>query len=151
MQRTITAIALTGAFVIAALLPLENARAGGTSFSINIGSGYGYGYGHGYKQRRYGQGNRYGRGTIRYKLNRPRNARRYYNRDRYYSNNYKQRGYATRRHYSRQNAGRGCHQVSKHGYDGYGNKAKIGGTMCYDGYGRPYVVKGSRYIIHSYR
>jgi len=26
--------------------------------------------------------------------------------------------------------------------------AKIGGTMCYNGRGRGYVVSGSRYLIH---
>ncbi len=46
--------------------------------------------------------------------------------------------------------GRTCHTVSKIGYDGYGRKAKIGGTMCYDAYGNSYVVKGSRYVIHYY-
>ncbi len=46
--------------------------------------------------------------------------------------------------------GRTCHTVSKIGYDGYGRKAKIGGTMCYDAYGNSYVVAGSRYVIHYY-
>ena len=46
--------------------------------------------------------------------------------------------------------GRPCHAVSKTGYDDYGRKAKIGGTMCYDSYGNSYVVKGSRYVIHYY-
>ena len=32
--------------------------------------------------------------------------------------------------------------------DGY--KAKIGGTMCYDSYGKPYGVNGSRYVIEYY-
>ena len=47
--------------------------------------------------------------------------------------------------------GRACHTVSKIGYDDYGKKAKIGGTMCYDSYGNSYVVKGSRYVIHYYQ
>jgi len=42
-----------------------------------------------------------------------------------------------------------CHKVSKHGYY-HGRKAKIGGTMCYDRYGDPYIVQGSRYVIHYY-
>ncbi len=46
--------------------------------------------------------------------------------------------------------GRACHTVSKIGYDGYGRKAKIGGTMCYNSYGNSYIVKGSRYVIHYY-
>ena len=58
-----------------------------------------------------------------------------------------------RRHYRQQYAygyGRGCHPVSKIGYDAYGRKARIGGTMCYDAYGRAYVVAGSRHIIHYF-
>ncbi len=46
--------------------------------------------------------------------------------------------------------GRACHTVSKVGYDGYGRKAKIGRTMCYDTYGNSYIVAGSRYVIHYY-
>jgi hypothetical protein len=45
--------------------------------------------------------------------------------------------------------GNGCHAVYKIGYwDGY--KAKIGGTMCYDSYGKSYVIPGSRYVIEYY-
>ncbi len=44
--------------------------------------------------------------------------------------------------------GRACHTVDKIGYDDYGRKAKIGGTMCYNSYGNSYIVKGSRYVIH---
>lgn len=44
---------------------------------------------------------------------------------------------------------RGCRKVSKHGYY-HGREAKIGGTMCYDRYGEPYIVQGSRYVIHYY-
>ncbi len=52
---------------------------------------------------------------------------------------------------ARRGYGRACHTVSKIGYDNYGRKAKIGGTMCYDSYGNSYVVKGSRYVIHYYK
>ncbi len=45
--------------------------------------------------------------------------------------------------------GSGCHAVYKTGYwDGH--RAKIGGTMCYDSYGKSYVVSGSRYLIKYY-
>ena len=44
-------------------------------------------------------------------------------------------------------AGRGCHRTSKIGY-WHGYRARIGGTMCYDAYGYPYIVPGSRYLIH---
>jgi len=42
-----------------------------------------------------------------------------------------------------------CRKVSKHGYY-HGRKARIGGTMCYDRYGDPYIVQGSRYVIDYY-
>lgn len=43
----------------------------------------------------------------------------------------------------------GCHPISKEGY-WYGRYGLIGGTMCYNHYGRGYVVDGSRYLIHYY-
>ncbi len=55
-----------------------------------------------------------------------------------------------RHHYSRNHGSYDCHPVSKHGYDRHGYPARIGGTMCYDHYGNPYVVSGSRYIIGRY-
>lgn len=47
-------------------------------------------------------------------------------------------------------AARPCHPTSKIGFGDYGRRARIGGTMCYDAYGRPYIVQGSRYIIQYY-
>jgi len=43
----------------------------------------------------------------------------------------------------------GCHKVSKRGYY-HGREARIGGTQCYDSYGNPYIVRGSRYVIEYY-
>ena len=43
-----------------------------------------------------------------------------------------------------------CHTVYKMTYDGYGHPLKVAGTMCYDAYGRSYVVPGSRYVVHRY-
>jgi hypothetical protein len=45
---------------------------------------------------------------------------------------------------------RPCRATSKIGFDGYGRRARIGGTMCYDAYGRPYIVRGSRFIIQIF-
>lgn len=42
-----------------------------------------------------------------------------------------------------------CRRVSKHDYH-HGREALIGGTLCYDSYGNPYIVRGSRYIIRYY-
>ena len=43
-----------------------------------------------------------------------------------------------------------CHTVYKRIYDAYGYPLKIAGTMCYDAYGRSYVVRGSRYVVDRY-
>lgn len=88
--------------------------------------------------------------------------RPYYSRDRYYQrpDHYSRHGdrYYAPRAYSRHPAPRhhqyrrhasGCHTVSKTEYH-HGRLARIGGTMCYDSYGNPYVVSGSRYVMHYY-
>lgn len=43
---------------------------------------------------------------------------------------------------------RGCHPVSRYVYNRYGDLVKVRGTMCYDQFGRGYVVPGSR---HAHR
>jgi hypothetical protein len=43
-----------------------------------------------------------------------------------------------------------CHPVIGRGTDHFGRAAKFGGTMCYDRFGRGYVVPGSRHVIHYY-
>lgn len=42
-----------------------------------------------------------------------------------------------------------CHATYKYGY-AHGRRAKIGGTMCYDGYGNAFIVAGSRFVIAYY-
>ena len=48
-------------------------------------------------------------------------------------------------HYS----GRDCRKVHKYRYASYGTKTRISGTMCYDDYGNPYIVPGSRYADNT--
>lgn len=43
-----------------------------------------------------------------------------------------------------------CHAVVGKGHDHFGRRAKFGGTMCYDRYGRGYIAAGSRYVIRYY-
>lgn len=43
-----------------------------------------------------------------------------------------------------------CHPVVGHGVDGFGRRAKFGGTMCYDRFGNGYVVAGSEHVIHYF-
>lgn len=73
-----------------------------------------------------------------------------------YHRHHRDRYYPPRRHYSHTptyrphrsyHRGNGCHPVTKTAYH-HGRLAKIGGTMCYDAYGNPYVVSGSRYVMH---
>jgi hypothetical protein len=45
---------------------------------------------------------------------------------------------------------RPCHATSKLVYDGHGRRIVISDVMCYDTYGRSYIVKGSRRIVHYY-
>jgi len=69
-------------------------------------------------------------------------------------------GHQNRKHNSRRHAygqrrmdyqtARPCHATSKAGFDDYGRRVRIGGTMCYNAYGTPYIVRGSRHIIHNY-
>lgn len=43
-----------------------------------------------------------------------------------------------------------CHTVYKTTYGAYGHPLEVAGTMCYDAYGRSYVVRGSRYVVHRH-
>ncbi len=69
------------------------------------------------------------------------------------------RQHARQRHFPRRgrrlgHAGRipaaSCHQVRRHGFDRRGYRVLFGGVMCYDAYGAPYVVDGSRTMIRRY-
>jgi hypothetical protein len=65
----------------------------------------------------------------------------------------KHHGYAAQRHgkrwhgYGGYRTARACHKTSKIRYDHYGQPQRIGGVMCYDRHGRPYIVDGSRHVI----
>ncbi|NIA71157.1 hypothetical protein HBA54_21390 [Pelagibius litoralis] len=67
------------------------------------------------------------------RFHKPRRAHRHFG----HKHHGKRHAYAVRR---------ACHDVTKVGYR-HGEKALIGGVMCYDGHGRGYIVKGSRYVI----
>lgn len=90
-----------------------------------------YKSGHWYKNKRYRHGHKYGHGH-HYKSHKSRHGHGYK-----HGHGYRKAG------------GYGCHPVYKYGYH-HGYKAKIGGTMCYDGYGNGYVVPGSRYVVETY-
>jgi len=45
---------------------------------------------------------------------------------------------------------RPCHPVYRIVHDAYGQPLKIAGTMCYDAYGRSYLVPGSRYLVRRW-
>lgn len=44
----------------------------------------------------------------------------------------------------------GCRAVTKFGFDRFGRRAKIGGTLCFDRYGNSYILSRSRHVIHYY-
>ena len=44
----------------------------------------------------------------------------------------------------------GCRAVIKYGFDRFGRRAKIGGTLCFDRYGNSYILSRSRHVIHYY-
>lgn len=129
-------------------------------------------YGRGYKKRfKYGKRHSYG-----YKRKPYRRKYRYHSYDSHYGGSYRKHRHKYKRRYygGRYGYGTGykgsygfgiyygrpysdiggyynnrksCHPVSKYTYDDYGNRHKIGGTMCYDKYGEGYIVEGSRYKI----
>lgn len=102
----------------------------GNSHHGHHGSHHGssYSYGYGYRPGSYGHKSRYGYGGHR------------------------RSSYSYGRAYGGGNVGRsgyysgGCKSVYKIDYWN-GHKARIGGTECFDHYGNPYIVPGSRYIV----
>ncbi|MEM8986199.1 MAG: hypothetical protein AAGC95_05695 [Pseudomonadota bacterium] len=96
-----------------------------------------YAYKRHYKNKHYGHGGHKGYSHKNYG----------YKNHGYKKNRYKNRSYGES--YAYKPKARACHPVQKDGY-WRGYRARIGGTMCYDGYGGSYVVKGSRYLIHYY-
>ncbi len=78
-----------------------------------------------------------------------RSERHYYRGNRYYAPRHSYTHRPAPRHHKYSRHGSGCHTVSKTEYH-HGRLARIGGTMCYDSYGSPYVVSGSRYVMHYY-
>ncbi len=59
-------------------------------------------------------------------------------------------GQGQRLRHERRIAAANCHQVQQHGFDRRGYRVLFGSVRCYDAYGRPYVVDGSRTIIRRY-
>lgn len=43
-----------------------------------------------------------------------------------------------------------CQPVIGHGFDQFGRPTKVAATMCYDGFGNGYIVRGSERIIHRF-
>lgn len=60
-----------------------------------------------------------------------------------------ERGHGATSRYSDDHHGEDCRRVHKRGHFD-GREARIGGTMCYDRHGEPYIVDGSRYVVEYY-
>jgi len=127
MNLSVTTQTITLALLLAAF---ALARPASAHDRYRHDSAYSYGYGHDNGAYRHG-----GRGHHRQHRHR-------------YSRAYADNGYGYAGGYNSQR--RACGPVSKMSYDDYGNRVRIGGTQCYDNYGKPYIVRGSRYIIDRY-
>ena len=44
----------------------------------------------------------------------------------------------------------GCQPTSKVAFAGHGRRARVGGLMCHDRHGRPFVLPGSRHVLFYY-
>jgi hypothetical protein len=133
------ALVLAGVFALTAFgASAPPARAG----DVNIGVSIGWNHGYGYRQQHH---KRY------YKHHRPYIAKRHHyapkHYKRYYRHSYHGGGWGN--HYYRSYGKRPCHPVYRDGY-WRGRPAKLGGTMCYNGRGHSYVLRGSQYLIHFY-
>lgn len=80
------------------------------------------------------------------------NQRKYHH-QRYYSYTpYSTRSYGNNHSYHRHSYNnhyrKACHPVSKTIIDHYGQHKYVSGTQCYNRYGQPYIVRGSRFLRH---
>ena len=128
------------------------AAASDVRVNLNLGWNGGYGYPRAHHKRYYGHHRPYvrrhygGHHSYRRPHHRSHNQGYYRKPHRsYYNHSDGRRGH---RNYSSYGA-QPCHPVNKEGR-WHGRPAKIGGTMCYNRYGKGYIASGSRYLIHYY-
>ena len=159
-----TKAALAAASIAGVMALSPSAQAGDNSFGIYVSDhgvkihassgrhGY-HGDGHGkYKKNKHGHHDHYyhGDGHGKYKK-----KHGHYHDDHYRGGHKykKHKGWRRSRHGYRGGhgyyRGHGCHPVYKYKWR-HGHKVKIGGTQCYNRYGHPYIVPGSRYVIKRY-
>jgi hypothetical protein len=141
-MKSSTKIMLTiSSFILFSTLTIP-AFAGGFSLGYSShGSHYSAGYGHrGYSG--HSRSGAYGRHSY---LGRNYGYRNSHNYQKHSYPNYNHNNYSS---YSRAPSyKKPCHDVFKTTVDHYGQYHKTGGTMCYDRYGKAYIVSGSRYQI----
>lgn len=124
MEATITRPLAFAAVLIAALSVSAPVMAKSVSAGISVQIGSGYHGIHGKARRRHGL------------------HRHHYLHGRYQTHRFRgHRGPGVGHRYFR--GPRGCHPVSRYAHDRYGDLIKLRGIMCYDLYGRGYVVPGS--------
>ncbi len=68
-----------------------------------------------------------------------------------YSNHNQHQSYGYNNGSSNYTGGNNCRPTHKYQSDSYGNTTRINGTLCYDSYGKAYIVPGSRYVAGRYR
>ena len=174
MKRLFTALAIvSGVLTLSSLAPATShagERDGALAYSLVHGLKLLYGHQYNVAERRGGyrtsgkqkhRGDRVdgyrSHGTDQYRGDRHRQGDyrddRGHRRHGHYSRRHggRHHGYAAQRHGKRWHrhggfrTARACHKVSKIQYNHYGQPLRIGGLMCSDRHGRPYVVDGSRH------
>lgn len=132
IKRKIAVAAMLG---MMAIVPLQTASAG--SYGDNSGLHIGYGYNGGHLSYGHNRGHK-----------------RYY--DGKHSNGHSNYGHSNRGHnkyvgnHSGYSGAYNCRDTYKHQTDHNGKLTKINGTLCYDSYGKAYIVPGSRYVDSTY-
>ncbi len=144
MKRLLTVIAFCAtAFTAAGALTTpaaaDSGRHGSGLYTQGSGGGFAFSFTSG--ERRHGVQRAERR---HHKLRRHNRFKRQYARRDYFPRRGRRLGHGKRIAATR------CDRVRRHGFDRRGYRVLFGGVMCYDAYGRSYVVDGSRTVIRRY-
>ncbi len=138
--------AVVGAGIALASISIAAPAQAGVSIGVgHHGVSIRWSHGYGFAPRRY---NNYHRYHAPYRAAR-RHVRRSLRRHHRRGNQYYYAGGHHSGHYYQARNGRNCHPIHRRG-QWRGDRAVVGGTMCYNRQGHSYVIKGSRYLINYY-
>ncbi len=115
-----------------------------TPLQVSSATGYNYGYSSNYGHHGYGKHSRRHHYNRHHRPNYNSYGRYYYPSTTYsYSSRHNTKS-------SSYTGGKDCRSTYKYQNDKHGNKTRIKGTLCYDSYGKAYIVPGSRYVADNY-